>query len=46
MVEIMARAAYENIALWKVMQKPEMGFRNEEYYHGQNGIVYSISRVE
>jgi len=39
MVEIIARAAKENIALWKVMQKSEMGFRNEENNHGQNGVV-------
>ncbi len=43
---IIARAAKDNIASWKVMEKLGMTFRNDEYFHGQDGFVYHISKAE
>jgi [ribosomal protein S5]-alanine N-acetyltransferase len=41
---IIARASKDNIGSWKVMEKLGMKFRNEEFFHGQAGYVYKITR--
>lgn len=43
---IIARAAKENIASWKVMEKIGMQFRNEEFLHQQAGYIYQITKTQ